>query len=324
MVDLKRRHFEMLLAAALAASPLRGQAHQTKVVRIGVLILGNADAESFRIEMTEELRKAGYLEGQNVHLEFRSADGKLDLLPRLAANLVSLDVDVIVALFTPCALAAQQATRRIPIVFIVADPVETGLVASLAHPGGNITGVSLRGAESHGKCVELFRDMLSSIRRVAFLGNAADPSWKHILAQVQDAGKVTEAQIAPVKVVGGMPEIDAAFAAMKAEEADAVVVQGSFSTKAVADLAIKHRLAAATVPRSFAEVGGLMAYGAGGPESFRRCASFVIRILRGAKPDEMPVEQPTKFDLVVNLRTAKLLGLKISETFLLRADTVIE
>ena len=135
MVDLKRRHFEMLLAAALAASPLRGQAHQTKVVRIGVLILGNADAESFRIEMTEELRKAGYLEGQNVHLEFRSADGKLDLLPRLAANLVSLDVDVIVALFTPCALAAQQATRRIPIVFIVADPVETGLVASLAHPG---------------------------------------------------------------------------------------------------------------------------------------------------------------------------------------------
>ncbi len=321
---MRRREFVAFLGGAAPVWPLVVQAQQLKVPRIGILILGNADAESFRTQMREELRQSGFVEGQNIFFDYRSADGRLDLLPGLAADLVALKVDVIVALYTPCALAAQRATHEIPIVIVSANPIETGLAASLAHPGGNITGVSMMGAETHGKCVELFRDMLPSIRRVAFLGNAADPSWKKILEQVQLAGTVTGLAIAPVMIVRGLPEIDAAFAAMKKEEAGAVVVQGSFSTKNVADLAIQHHLPAATVPRSFAEVGGLMSYGAGGPETFRRGASFVIRVLKGGRPADMALEQATKFDLVINLRTAKDLNLTIAESFLLLADEVIE
>jgi putative tryptophan/tyrosine transport system substrate-binding protein len=200
----------------------------------------------------------------------------------------------------------------------------SGLVASLARPGGNITGVSLMAAETHGKCVELFRDMLPSVHRIAALGNVADPFSKPFLEQVQLAGKTTGIEIAPVTMVRGLDEIDATFATMKKEGAGAVVVQGSLATENVAELALKHRLPAATVPRSFAEVGGLMSYGADGPESFRRSAFFVIKLLQGGKPADMPVEQPTKFELVINLETAKALGLTISRDFLLRADEVIE
>jgi len=324
MVDLRRRNFMTLLGGAAAAWPFTASAQRAKVHRIGALILGNADAESFRTEMREELRRSGYVEGQNVILDLRSADGRLELLPKLAGDLVALQVEVIVALYTPCALAAQKATREIPIVVMSANPVETGLVASLARPGGNITGVSIMGAESHGKCVELFRDMLPAIRRVAYLGNAADPSWKQILEQVQLAGNITGLEVAPVAVVRDFGEIDAAFANMKTEKAGAVVVQGSFSTKSVADLALKHGLPAATVPRTFAEVGGLMSYGAAGPDVFRRGADLVIRVLQGGKPSELPVEQPTKFELVINLKSAKALGLSVPPTLLARADEVIE
>jgi putative ABC transport system substrate-binding protein len=221
-------------------------------------------------------------------------------------------------------LAAQKATREIPIVVIAANPLEMGIVTSLARPGGNITGVSLMAAESHGKCVELFRDMFPSVQRIAALGNGADPSWQQILDQVLLAGKATGVEIEPAMVVRGPDEIDAAFAAMKKGGAGGVVVQGSFSTRNVAELALKHGLPAATVPRAFAEVGGLMSYGASGPETFRRSASFVIKLLQGGKPADMPVEQPTKFELIVNLKTAKSLGLTIAESFLLRADEVIE
>jgi putative ABC transport system substrate-binding protein len=321
---VKRREFVALLGGA-AAWPAVARAQQPDGMRrIGALLLGNADAESFRTEMREALRKSGYVEGQNVLFDFRSAAGRLDLLPELAAELVALKVDVIVALFTPCVLAAQKATREIPIVVIAANPLEMGIVTSLARPGGNITGVSLMAAESHGKCVELFRDMFPSVQRIAALGNGADPSWQQILDQVLLAGKVTGVEIAPAMVVRGPDEIDAAFAAMKKDGAGGVVVQGSFSTRNVAELALKHRLPAATVPRAFAEVGGLMSYGASGPETFRRSASFVIKVLQGGKPADMPVEQPTKFELIVNLKTAKALGLTIPESFLLRADEVIE
>jgi len=320
---MRRRDFIKLVGAA-TVWPVPTLAQPTKMHRIGVLILGNADADAFRKEVRAELSKMGFVEGRNVGFEFRSAEGKLDLLPKLAADLVTTKIDVIVALFTPCALAAQQATREIPIVAISANPVETGLVASLAHPGGNITGVSLMAAESHGKCIELLRDILPRIRRVAFLGNGADPSWKQILEQVQLAGRLTNVDIAPVTVVRGPAEIDAAFSGMRSQGADAVVVQGSFSTKAVTDLALAHRLPAATVPRAFAEVGGLMSYGASGPDVFRRSASFVGRILQGAKPADIPVEQPTKFELLINLKTAKLLGLEIPPTIIARADEVIE
>jgi putative ABC transport system substrate-binding protein len=274
--------------------------------------------------MREALRKSGYVEGQNVLFDFRSAAGRLDLLPELSAELVALKVDVIVALFTPCVLAAQKATREIPIVVIAANPLKMGIVTSLARPGGNITGVSLMAAESHGKCVELFRDMFPSVQRIAALGNGADPSWQQILDQVLLAGKVTGVEIAPAMVVRGPDEIDAAFAAMKKDGAGGVVVQGSFSTRNVAELALKHRLPAATVPQAFAEVGGLMSYGASGPETFRRSASFVIKVLQGGKPADMPVEQPTRFELVINMKTAKALGLTIAESFLLHADEAIE
>jgi putative ABC transport system substrate-binding protein len=321
---VKRREFITLVGSAAIAWPLAARAQQTKVYRIGALFVGNADVDSLRTELREALRKSGYVEGQNLLFEFRSAEEELDRLPKLAAELVALKVDVIVAIYTPCALAAQRSTREIPIVIVSGNPIETGLVPSLSRPGGNITGVSLIAAELHGKCVEFFRDMFPSVRRVAALGSAADPISKLFLEQVQLAGRTTNIEIAPAIMVRGPGEIGEAFAAMKKEGAGAVVVQGSLASKNTAELALKHGLPAATVPRSFAEVGGLMSYGADGPDSFRRGALFVVKILQGGKPADMPVEQPTKFELVINLKTAKALGLTIAESFLLRADMLIE
>jgi putative ABC transport system substrate-binding protein len=321
---VRRRELITLLGGAAAAWPLAAHAQQIKMYRIGALFVGNADVESLRTELREELRKSGYVEGQNLFFEFRSAEEELDRLPRLAAELVALKVDIIVAIYTPCALAAQRATREIPIVIVSGNPIETGLVPSLSRPGGNITGISLIAAELHGKCVELFHDMLPSLRRVAALGNAADPISKLFLEQVQLAGRTTGIEIAPAIMVRGPGEIDEAFAAMKKERADAVVVQGSLASKNTAELALKRGLPAATVPRSFAEVGGLMSYGADGPDSFRRAAAFVVRILQGGKPADMPVEQPTKFELVINLKTARALGLDVPWFLQQRADEVIE
>ena len=322
---MKRREFIRVICGSLAVScPLTARAQQPKVYRVGALLLGIADADSFRTEMREELRKFGYVEGRNLLFELRSAEEKLDLLPKLAAELVALKVDVIVALYTPCAVAAQKATREIPIVVIAGDPLRTGLVPSVSRPGGNITGVSLIAAELHGKCVELFRDLFPSIRRVALLGNGADPFSKAILEEVLLTGKSTGIEIAPIIMVRGPDEVDAAFAAIKKEGAGAVVLQGSLASHNAAELAVKHRLPAATFSRSFVEVGGLMSYGPDGPNSFRQSAVFVKKILQGGKPADMPVEQPTKFELTINLKTAKALGITIAETFLSRADTVIE
>jgi putative ABC transport system substrate-binding protein len=304
--------------------PIAARAQQTKVHRVGVLLVGNVDVDSFRKELREELRKSGYVEGQNLLFEFRSAEEKLDLLPKLAAELVALKVDVIVAVYTPCALAAQQATREIPIVIMSGDPLGTGLVPSLSHPGGNITGVSLMAAELFGKNVELVRDMLPTVRRVAALGNAPDPFSKPFLEQVRLAGRITGIEITPAIMVSEPDKIDEAFAAMEREGADAVIVQGSLTSKNTAEVALKHHLPAVSVPKSFAEVGGLMSYGLDGPDSFRRCAMIVIKILKGEKPADIPIEQPTKFELVINLKTAKALGLTVAEAFLQRADRLIE
>jgi putative tryptophan/tyrosine transport system substrate-binding protein len=321
---MRRREFIRLLGGSAATWPLAARAQQRKMRRVGALLLGNADAEAFQGEMREGLLKAGYVEGQNILFDFRSAQGRPDLLPELAAELVALKVNVLVALYTPCARVAQQATREIPIVAIAANPVETGLVASLARPGANITGVSLMVAEAHGKCTEVFRDMFPSVRRVAALGNATDPFTKLFLEQVQLAGTVTGIDIAPVVKVRSHDEVDLALAGMKRDGAGAVVVQGSLSTRTVADLALSHHLPAATFTRSFAEVGGLMSYGPDARDSFRRGASFVIKILQGAKPEETPVEQPTKFELVINLKTAKALGVTVPPALIARAGEVIE
>jgi putative tryptophan/tyrosine transport system substrate-binding protein len=243
----------------------------------------------------------------------------------LAAELVRLKVDIIVALYTPCVLAAKQATHDIPIIMLAGDPLGTGLVASLARPGGNMTGLSFMAAETNAKSIELFRDMLPSLRRVGVLANTADPVFaKSFLEHVRLAGGATGIEIKPIMMVGGPDELDAAFAAMVAERPGAVVVQGSLSSKHVADLALRHRLPAASVPRSFADAGGLMSYGADGPVLFRRTAAFVQKILQGKSPADMPVEQPAKFELVINLKTAKALGLDVPLFLQQRADEVIE
>jgi putative tryptophan/tyrosine transport system substrate-binding protein len=322
---LRRREFISLLGGAAAAWPLAARAQQSKVARIGALYIGLADAESFKKELQEGLRELGYMEGQNIAFEFRSAEGKLDRLPELAAELVRLKVDLIVALYVPSALAAKQATREIPIVIVAADPVETGIVASLARPGENITGVSLMSAVLIGKCVELFRDMLAATRQIALLTNAADPLFaKLILDEAERAGSITGIKIQPIMVRGPDEELNAAFAAMKRGQADAVVIQGSLSTKRVADLALEHRLPAASTTRAFVDAGGLMSYGADGPALFRLGAKFVHRVLQGRQPNDLPIEQPTKFELAVNLKTAKAMGLTVPESFLLRADALIE
>jgi ABC-type uncharacterized transport system substrate-binding protein len=321
---MKRRKFIALMGGA-AVWPLNAYAQQSKVARIGALYIGLADAGSFKKELQEGLRALGYVEGQNIAFEFRSAEGNLDRLPELAAALVRLKVDVIVALYVPCALAAKQATRDIPIVIIAADPVETGILPSLARPGGNITGVSLMSGALVGKCVELFRDMLPATRQVAVLTNAADPLFaKLVLEQVELAGRITGIGIQPITIGRPDEELEAAFAAMVRGQVDAVVVQGSLSTRRLADLALEHRLPAASTTRAFADVGGLMSYGADGPALFRLGAFFVHKILQGNKPPDMPVEQPTKFELAVNLKTAKAIGVDVPLFFQQRADAIIE
>jgi putative tryptophan/tyrosine transport system substrate-binding protein len=321
----RRREFVTLLVGAAAAWPLAARAQQSKVARIGALYIGLADSESFKKELQEGLRELGYVEGQNIAFEFRSAEGKLERLPELAAELVRLKADVIVALYVPSALAAKQATREIPIVIVAADPVETGIVAALARPGGNITGVSLMSAVMIGKCVELFRDMLATTQQIAVLTNSADPLFaKLVLDEAERAGRITGIKVQPIMVPGPDEELDAAFAAIKRGQADAVVIQGSLSTKRVADLALEHRVPAASTTRAFVDAGGLMSYGADGPALFRLGARFVHRVLQGRQPNDLPIEQPTKFELAVNLKTAKAMGLTIPESFLLRADALLE
>ena len=322
---MTRREFMSLLGSAAVVWPLAARAQQSKVARIGALYIGLADAESFKKELVEGLRQLGYVEGKDIAFEFRSADGRLDRLPELAAELVRLKVDVIVPLYVPSALAAKQATREIPIVMIAADPVETGIVPSLARPGGNITGVSLMSAVFVGKCVELFHDMLPAMRRVAVLTNAADALFaKLVLEHVEVAARLSGIKIQPITLRGPDQELDAAFAAMTREQADAVVIQGSLSTKRLAELAREYRLPAASSTRAFVDAGGLMSYGADGPALFRLGATFVHRILRGARPEDLPIEQPTKFELAINVKSAKAMGLAIPETFLVRADTLLE
>jgi ABC-type uncharacterized transport system substrate-binding protein len=310
---MRRREFITLLGGVVAW-PLSVRAQQRKVAQIGVLVLTNPDGRSLTRELRLGLRDLGYSEGQNFIFQLRSADGDAARLPQLATELVRAQVDVIVATFTPCALAAKQATTTIPIVMAaVADPIAVGLVTSLARPGGNITGFSNMAAETAGKSVELFRDMLPSIRRVAALANPADPFTIPFLEQVRAAGQTTGIRIEPVAMARGSEEAEAAFAAISQESAEAVVVQGIFFAKTIAELALKYRLPTASVVRQFAEAGGLISYGADIRDIYRRSATLVHRILEGTKPSDLPVELPTKFELV--LKTAKALEIDVPGFF---------
>jgi putative ABC transport system substrate-binding protein len=310
---MTRRRFLGVAAGAAASWPLRAHAQQPRLPVIGVLLpAGNPEPEAFLKGLREGLNEYGYVEGQNIRLELRSAEASL--LPARAAELVRLKVDVIVTSLTPAAQAAKQATREIPIVMAPAgDPVATGLVASLARPGGNLTGMSAASAELAGKSLELIREVIPAVRRAAVLANEIDPFTRPLLEQISQGARALGIEIMPVMIRPAAP-LEAAFAAMSRRQAEALIVQGSVLSQEVFDLAIKHRL------RS----GGLMTYSASAAEVHRVAAGYVDNILQGRKPMDLPVSQPTRFELVVNLRTARALGLAISPILLARADEVIE
>jgi putative ABC transport system substrate-binding protein len=299
-------------------------AEQTRVTTIGVLVRGAPGWQQFWQFFREALRELGYIEGKNVRFELRSDQGEISRLPELAAELVRLKVDVIVPWFTPAAIAAKQATREIPIICaICGDLVGTGLVESLARPGGNVTGNSSLNAELSAKFVELIREMVPSAHQIAVLANAPDPFSKVFVRQIQLAGEATGTAIDPI-MIHSAEELDAAFPSLERSRPDAVIVQPSLPTKRAAELALSYRIPAICGWREFVHDGGLMAYFAEETDIYRRTAVYVDKVLKGAKPADLPVEQPTKFELVINLKTAKAIGLTIPAAFLARADAVIE
>jgi putative ABC transport system substrate-binding protein len=270
----------------------------------------------------------GYLEGQNIAFESRFAEGKIDRLPGLAAELVGLKVDVIVTSGTPASLAAKQATGTIPIVMAqLADPVGAGLVASLGRPGGNVTGLTTQDADLSGKRLGSLKEVVPNVSRIALLIDETNPGTVLIARGTQVAAQSVGVELQSLGV-HGLDELDRAFSAMKEARAGALIVESSsmlFTVRTrLADLALKNRLPTMFAQREYVDAGGLMAYAADFPDLFRRTATFVDKILKGANPADLPVEQPVKFDFVINLKTAKALGLDVSPTLLARADEVIE
>ena len=314
------------LSLVLAAVDLGAQP-QGKIARIGFLHPAsppNTNADAFR----QSLGELGYVEGRSVVIEFRWAESQLDRLPRLAAELVDLKVDVIVVGSTPAIKAVAQATRTIPVVMtVVADPVADGLVKSLAHPGGNITGLTLISPELSGKRIELLREAAPRLARIAVLWNPANPAHTYTLRDSEAKARTLGLQTIPVQM--RHPEdLERAFAVAVRERASALfVLDDTFlflERQRIIDLAIRNRLPTVSGISGFADAGALLTYGARQAELYRRAAIFVDRILKGAKPANLPIEQPTSFELVLNLKTAKSLGLKIPEPLLLRADRLIE
>jgi putative ABC transport system substrate-binding protein len=325
---MDRREFLGTLAGALLAAPLAAEAQQTgKIYHIGMLertsaAINAANLDGFR----QGLREHGYVEGKNLVLEYRSADGRDERSPILATELVRLKVDLILTRGTPAALAAKNATGTIPVIIIgVGDPVGQGVVASLARPGGNVTGLSAVVTELYAKRVQLLRDLAPRAARIAALFNMSNPAippqWKEVEIAARSLG--LQPQLLDVR----KPEdLGPAFDAAVRHRADALVVGLETLTltsqHTIVDLAAKHRLPAMYASTEFA--GGLIVYGVHYPDQYRLAASFADKIFKGAKPADLPVEQPTKFELVINLKTAKALGLTIPPSLLARADQVIE
>ena len=309
------------LPAALAQQP-------AKVFRIGFLGSGGPMDHTPRVNVFRQgLRDLGYVEGRTVTIEYRLAEGKMERLPALAAEHVALKVDVIVASGTPTALAAKNATTTIPIVFATSgDPVGT-LVASIARPGGNVTGLSLVGPELVARQLQLLKEAVPKASRVAFLSNPDNPYTPVMVKEVEAAARSLKVRMQRVESRGGAAT-DAAFDAMARERPNALLVLFdpvlTGQRARISELANKHRLPSMCPHREYAEDGGLMAYGASLTDLYRRAATYVDKILKGAKPGDLPVEQPTKFELVINLKTAKALGLTIPPSLLARADQVIE
>jgi putative ABC transport system substrate-binding protein len=325
---MDRRAF-VITAAGLLAAPLAAEAQAGKVWRIGYLSSSSAIASQDPTEVFRQaLRGLGWVEGQNIVIDYRFAEGKFERLPELAAELVRLKMDVIVAGPTPVAVAARNATSTIPIVmWAVGNPVGLGLIASLARPGGNITGVSFTVDMEIGKALELLRDTVPTVRRVAVLSNPANPAQTFVMKNVKDAARSLGVQL-QVLEARGPSEFDGAFATMVRERVGALLVVTDsvflLHRARITDLTAKNRLPSMHQLREYVEAGGLMSYGPSGPDLFRRAASFVDRILKGARPADLPVEQPTKFELVINLKTAKALGITFPPSLLARADQVIQ
>jgi putative ABC transport system substrate-binding protein len=328
---MNRRTFLCGLTLGTLAAPLAVKGQQVAAPRIGLLFptsLTDPRTKRFLEAFRQGLRELGYAEGQNITIESRFADGRFDRLSGLAADLARVRVDVIVTYTTPATQAAKQATGTIPIVIAaVIDPVAAGLVASLARPGGNITGLSQMVPELVEKQLELLKEVAPKISRVALLGNPANAGTALQARRAQDAARGLGVRLQLLEV-RGPSEIDSAFAAMAGEQAGAVIVLVDSMLidhrARIADLAARRRLPTVSSPIETAEAGGLIAYGPSTRDMFRRAASYVDKILKGAKPADLPVEQPTKFELVINLKTAKALGLAIPQSLLLRADQVLE
>jgi putative ABC transport system substrate-binding protein len=325
---LKRREFITLVGAA-AAWPLAARAQQPAMPVIGFLDIATAaERGDYMAGFRRGLVEAGYIEGQNVAIEYRWAEGRFDRLPQLVADLVRRQVSVIATPgTTAAAIAAEAATATIPIVFGVSDdPVKLGLVASLNHPGGNATGVSFFGTELVAKRLQLLRELVPGAKRVAVLVNPADKTNNEpVLRDLETAG--VGLQILPFEAASGR-EIDAAFEHLVSEKAEVLFLAPTalFSARRVqvAILAARYALPATFSSRIFVEAGGLMSYGANLPDSFRQVALYVARILKGAKPVDLPVMQSTKFELLINLNTARALRIEVPPTLLSIADEVIE
>ncbi len=321
---MNRRDFINVFAGSLAATlPLSARAQDSARAVVGVLMLGNPDPGLFLHELGSGLRELGYIEGQNITLELRNAHGSIASLKSFARELVELKVDVIVGFQTPSVAAAKEATTEIPIVMCPAqEPVEMGFVASYARPGGNITGMTTATAEVAAKNLDLIREALPAVRRLAAIGNTVDPFHKPFLESVQTAAPKLGFQLRTVLIAAD--ELEATFAELAKDRVEAVLVQPSVGREIAAETALKNRLPLFAPSTEFARAGGLMAYGADAGAVYRQSATFVDKIIKGRKPADLPVELATKFLLVINRKTAKALGLEIPPTLIARADEVIE
>jgi putative ABC transport system substrate-binding protein len=322
---MRRRDFTNFLGGAAATWPLAARAQQpARVYNIAMLSSARTNSPAY-VAFSEAFRQLGWIEGKNVVFVYRTADNRVDRLPKLAVELVRLKVDVIVTAGTLASLAAKHATTTIPIVMAAAgDPIGSGLVANLAQPIGNVTGLSLMSPDLGGKRLELLKELLPQISRVAVLWNSANPYPAHVFKETESAAQTLGIEVQSLEV-RGPDDFNNAFEAVRQNHPDALIAVEDPLTNSylsqIANFAAANKLPAIFGFREFVDAGGLMAYGANLADLFRRAAAYVDKILRGA---ELPIQQPTKFELVVNLKTAKALGLIVPPTLLARADEVIE
>jgi putative ABC transport system substrate-binding protein len=328
--QLKRRQFITLLGGAAVAWPLAGRAQQPSMPVIGLLYIASPDQIAHRLRgFRQGLKDSGYVEGENVAIEYRWAENQTDRLPEMVAHLIRRQVTVVAAMSTVAAVAAKAANTTIPIVFQAAeDPVRLGLVASLARPGGNATGINFFQSELMAKRLQFLRELVPTANRVGVLVNPADVT--NTEAVLRDAEPVARAMRLQILVVNASTsrEIDAAFATFVREQVDALLIgpSGFFTSRRVhiANLAMRHGIPATYSQREFPEIGGLLSYGTNLTDTWRQVGVYAGRVLKGAKPADLPVVQSTKFELVINHQTARMLGLTVAPSLLALADEVIE